>query len=287
MKIEFSQKQRNFSGSIPDIIIEPGNKSIQLHLQEIWKYRELLFFLVWRDLKVRYKQSVLGVFWIVLQPMATMLLYTLLFNQLLNVTTDNNIPYPIFSYSALLPWLYFSNSLSKISMSLVQDKNLLTKVYFPRFIMPLSGVLPGMVDFLIAFIILIGMMLFYAIIPGLQIILLPFAFLLALVTSLGVGLWLSALNIQYRDIQYVVPFLLQIWMYLTPIIYPITRIPEEWRWLYSLNPMVGVVQIFRGALLNDPTVMNFNGLSILVTLIVLISGILYFRRTERIFADVI
>jgi lipopolysaccharide transport system permease protein len=271
----------------PDIVIEPGRRWLDLRLGEIWKYRELLYFLVWRDLKVRYKQSVLGVLWIVLQPLLTMLVFTLLFNRILNVETGTDIPYPIFSYSGLLPWTYFSTALSKVTLSLVQDKNLLTKIYFPRLIIPLAGVLPGLVDFAIAFVILIGLMFYYQIIPDIRTLLLPVAMLLAVITALGTGLWFSALNVQYRDIQHIIPFFIQVWMFMTPIIYPITRIPEQWLWLYTLNPMVGVVQVFRAVLLNEPTALQYNGLSIIVSLILLFTGTIYFRRMERIFADVV
>lgn len=285
MKASTLQTPAKISPAAPKVVIEAGRGWFNLH--EIWKYRELLLFLVWRDLKVRYKQSVLGVLWILLQPLLTMLLYTVLFNKLLAVQTGSNIPYPIFSYTALLPWTYFATALSKVSLSLIQDKNLLTKIYFPRLIIPLAGVIPGLIDFAVAFVILVGMMIGYHINPGIQVLWLPAALLLALVTALGVGMWLSALNVQYRDIQYVAPFLIQLWMFMTPIIYPISRIPEAWRWLYSLNPMVGVVQLFRGALLNDPTAFNFNGLSIAVSLLLLVTGAMYFRHTERIFADVV
>lgn len=271
----------------PDVVITPAEGLFHIPLREIWTYRELLYFLVWRDLKVRYKQSLLGVLWIVLQPLITMLIYTLLFHRLLGVQSSGGIPYAVFAYAALLPWMYFSQSLARVSTLLVQDKNLLTKVYFPRLIMPLAGVLPGLVDFLIGFAILLVMMLFYRISPGAGLALLPLALLLALVTALGAGMWLSALYVQYRDVQHIVPFLLQIWMYLTPIIYPITSIPEAWRWLYSLNPMVGVVQMFRAALFNDSGALLWNPLSLLVALVLLLSGAWYFRRMERIFADVV
>jgi lipopolysaccharide transport system permease protein len=271
----------------PTVVVEPSHGWIDIRFGEIWQYRELLFFLVWRDLKVRYKQSVLGALWIIIQPLVTMILFTLIFNRVLGVESERRIPYPVFSYSALLPWLYFSNSLTRCSTSLVNNKNLISKIYFPRLIIPISSVLPGLVDFAISFVVLLGMMFFFNVIPGIEILALPIVLLLAVLTSFGVGLWLTALNVQYRDVQYLVPFIVQAWMYASPIIYPITRIPERWQWLYNLYPMVGVVQSFLRVLLNEASFMGINWISILITLAILISGMVYFRRTEKIFADVI
>jgi len=253
----------------------------------MWAFRELLYFLVWRDLKVRYKQSFLGAAWIIIQPLVTMFVFTLFFNRLLGVGSGSDLPYPIVTYAALLPWTYFANSLSRCSTSLVANKNLIAKIYFPRLLIPVSGVLPGLVDFGISFLLLIVMMVVYRIPPTVEIIFLPFALLLALITALGVGLWLSALHVQYRDVQYIAPFLIQIWMYATPIIYPISAIPIKWRWLYSLNPMVGVVQYFRRVLLGDPTFGGLNWISVLITILIFATGLLFFYRMQRTFADVI
>ncbi|HEY9709638.1 MAG TPA: ABC transporter permease [Oculatellaceae cyanobacterium] len=270
----------------PTTVNEPTTGLSGLRLHELWQYRELLFFLVWRDIKVRYKQSVLGIIWIMIQPLVTMVVFTALFNQILGIGSDSEIPYPIFAYAALLPWTYFAGTLSRGTTSLVNDRNLISKVYFPRLVMPFSNVLAGLVDFSIAFVVFLGMMAFYNITPTLSILFLPLALLSAVITALGIVLWVSALNLQYRDFQYITPFLIQIWMYATPIIYPASRIPEKWQWLYNLNPMVGVVESFRWILLSDgsPTI---NWVSVILSLVLLVSGVIYFRQTERIFADVI
>lgn len=280
-------KQKLPSSQIqPTLVIEPTRGLPSLPLRELWQYRELLYFLVWRDIKVRYKQSVLGILWIIIQPLATMVVFSLLFNQILGIGSDSEIPYPIFTYVALLPWTYFASTLNRGSTALVNNRNLISKIYFPRLIVPVANVLAGLVDFAIAFAILLGLMVYYDITPAGQIWLLPLALLLAVVTALGVVLWLSALNVQYRDVQYVAPFLVQIWMYATPIIYPATRIPAQWQWLYNLNPMVGVVQSFRWSLLGD-SLSGMNWASVVLALFVLVSGTIYFRRTEDKFADVV
>ena len=271
----------------PTTVIESQYGWNRFGLKEIWSYRELLYFLVWRDLKVRYKQSFLGAAWIIIQPLVTMFVFTLFFNRLLGVASGSDLPYPIVTYAALLPWTYFAFSLSRCSTSLVADKNLIAKIYFPRLLIPLSGVLPGLVDFAISFSLLVMMMVVYRIPPTVEIIFLPFVLLLALITALGVGLWLSALHVQYRDVQYIAPFLIQIWMYATPIIYPISAIPIKWRWLYSLNPMVGVVQYFRRVLLGDPTFGGLNWISVLITILIFATGLVFFNRMQRTFADVI
>ena len=282
----FNQKSTSLTDK-PAVVNEPTRGLPGLQLRELWLYRELLYFLVWRDIKVRYKQSVLGISWIVIQPFLTMVIFTVLFNKILGIGTDSEIPYPIFTYTALLPWTYFAGSLNRGSTSLVANRNLISKIYFPRLIIPVANTLPGLVDFCIAFVILLGMMVYYNIALTAQVLLLPLALLLAVLTVLGVGLWLSALNVQYRDIQYVTPFLIQIWMYATPIIYQITRIPEQWLWLYSLNPMVSVIQSFRWVLLGDTSFGGMNWASVVIVLLILVSGVIYFRRTERIFADVV
>lgn len=271
----------------PWLVIEPSGRWTQLRLGLLWKYRELLYFLVWRELKVRYKQSLLGAFWIVIQPLLTMAVFTILFNQFLGIEADGDIPYPVFAYTALLPWTYFANSLTRISDSLVNNRNLISKVYFPRLSIPVAGILPGLVDFGIAFLILLALMAYYRIWPGTAALGLPLALALAALTALGMGLWFSALNVRYRDIKYVTPFVVQLWMYATPIIYPISRIPDHLLWIYSLNPMVGVVQAFRVTLLGQGSFNGASWVSVGVVFVFLISGLFYFRRMERTFADVV
>jgi len=276
---------------IHQVIIEPSRGWMSLQLKAVWQFRELLFFLVWRDLKVRYKQTALGAAWIVLQPVASMLVFSFLFGGLLKVPSGG-APYPLFAFAALLPWNYFAASLNRSSTSLVGSANLITKVYFPRLIIPISGVLSGLVDFAISFVVLGGLMIYYRITPTWATLLLPLFLLLALLTALGFGLWLSALNVRYRDINQLIPFIVQIWMYATPVIYGSTLLPERWRWLLALNPMTGVTEGFRWALLGNrlqdaaaPGGLFF--VSILITLGVLVSGMMFFRRTERTFADII
>ena len=269
------------------IVIEPLSGWQVLDLKEIWQYRELLFFLAWRDIMVRYKQTVLGAAWALLQPLLTMVLFSIIFGKLLMVDTGG-VPYPIFAYTALLPWQLFAFALTNASGSLVNDKNLVTKVYFPRLIVPLASVVAGLADFAIAFIILVGMMVYYGIPLSLRILALPVFILLALLSALAVGIWLAALIVKYRDFRYVIPFLTQFWMYGTPIAYAITLIPEQWRTLYALNPMVGVVGGFRWALLGEAALdVPVLLVSTSVVLILLVSGLFYFRRMEDSFADVI
>lgn len=276
---------------IPEIVIEPDRGWALPQLRALWEYRELLYFLVWRDLKVRYKQTALGVTWVLLQPVVSMGVFSVLFGLLLSVPSGE-VPYPLFSYTALLPWNYFASSLRMSSTSLVNSASLVSKVYFPRLIIPMSGVLSGLVDFGIAFLVLIGLMVWYGVVPTPAVLLLPLFLLLAMGTALAFGMWLSALNVRYRDINYLIPFLIQVWMYLTPVIYGTTLVPERYRFLLSLNPMTGVVEGFRWALLGNqladarPPGALF-AVSIAITLLVLVSGAIYFRRTEDTFADVI
>lgn len=268
-------------------IIKPSSGWSALNLGDLWLYRELILFMIWRDLKVRYKQTLLGASWAILQPFLTMVVFSIFFGNLANVPSDG-MPYPIFSYTALIPWTLFSKALQDASRSLVASSHMITKVYFPRMILPLSSVLAGVVDFLIAFIVLIGMMVFYGIAPTGNIWTLPLFLLLALVTAVGVGFWLSALNVLYRDINYVLPFLTQFWMFLTPIAYPSSMVPQRFQALYALNPMTGVVEGFRWALLGTgqtPGIMTL--ISTLVAMALLISGMFYFKRMERLFADMV
>jgi len=256
-------------------------------IRDIWAYRELLYFLVWRDLKVRYKQTVLGILWAIIQPFFLMVIFSIFFGKLGKIPSEG-IPYPIFAYAALLPWSYFAQSVTASSNSLVGNSHLITKVYFPRLIIPISSVLSGLVDFIISISILFGMMIYYEIIPTLGAFFLPLFVLMAMATALGAGLWLSALNVQYRDIRYATSFLIQFWFFATPVVYPSSLVPGMWRFFYGLNPMVGVVEGFRRALLGKGHIVGPTlTISLIVIAFLLITGTLYFRRMERGFADVI
>ncbi|MET0400006.1 MAG: ABC transporter permease [Longimicrobiaceae bacterium] len=256
-------------------------------LRELWRYRELLYFLVWRDVKVRYKQTALGAAWAILQPFATMLVFSLFFGRLASMPSDG-VPYPAFAYAALVPWTLFANGLTLATQSLVQGQNLLRKVYFPRLAVPLAAVLSGLVDFALAFAVLLGMLAYFGIVPGARVLWVLPMLLLALVTSLGVGLWLSALNVRFRDVGYVLPFLVQFWLFATPVAYPSSLLEEPWRTVYGLNPMVGVVEGFRWALLGTRTAPGGALLvSALAAAALLASGAVHFRRMERGFADVV
>lgn len=273
--------------ALPHFSIRPSPGWVSLRLKDIWEYRELLYFLVWRDIKVRYKQTVLGVAWAILQPFMTMVVFSIFFGRLAKVPSDG-IPYPVFAYCALIPWQLFGNALTASGNSLVANQQLLTKVYFPRLIIPISAVLAGLVDFGISFLVLIGMMFYYGIIPTVAVLTLPPLILLAIASALAVGFWLSALNVQYRDVHFTIPFLTQFWLFATPIAYPSSLVPESLRTIYALNPMVGVVEGFRWALLGKtdgigPLVI----VSALVVVILLFGGLAYFRRMEKTFADVV
>jgi lipopolysaccharide transport system permease protein len=267
--------------------IQPSRGWVSLKLGEVWAYRELLYFLVWRDLKVRYKQTVLGALWAIIQPFSTMVIFSLFFGKLAKMPSDG-IPYPIFAYVALVPWSFFAGALSHSSNSLVGSANLIKKVYFPRLVIPVSTVLSGIVDFALAFTVLIAMMLYYGVGLSLKVLWLPLFLILAFVISLGVGLWLSSLNVKYRDIRYIVPFITQFWLFATPVAYPSSLLSEPWRTVYGLNPMVGVVEGFRWALLRTNSSPGAIVLvSALVALIILITGAFYFRRMEKTFADIV
>lgn len=270
----------------PLIVIEPTRGWRSLQLSELWAYRELLYFLIWRDVKVRYKQTQLGIAWALIPPFVTMLVFSLIFGNLAKIDS-NGIPYPIFSFAGLLPWQLFSLALTNTSNSLVNNANLIRKVYFPRLAVPIANVLAGLVDFAIGFVLLIGMMLYYRIIPTAAILMLPVFILLTIVTVLGIGLWLAALNAKYRDIRYVVPFLTQIWLFATPVVYPSTLIDEPWRTIAGLNPMAGVVEGFRWALLGTQPPTALLLISAGVAVLTLVTGLFYFRRAERSFADVV
>lgn len=256
-------------------------------LRELWEYQELLFFFAWRDIKVRYRQTVMGALWAIIQPIFTMVIFSLFFGRLAKVPSDG-LPYPIFSYAALVPWTFFANALTQASNSLVLSGNMLKKIYFPRLTLPIATVLAGVIDFGLAFMVLLGMMLFYGLMPTLNILWLPLFLLLALVTSLGVSLWLSAMNVQFRDVRYTIPFLTQAWLFVTPIAYPSSLLEEPWQTLYGLNPMTGVVEGFRWALLGTDTAPGpMTIVSAVVALTLLVTGAFYFRRMEHSFADVV
>lgn len=276
------------SESPRSVVIKPITGWTALNLKDLWIYRELVYFLTWRNLKVRYKQTALGAAWAILQPFLTMVVFSIFFGNLAKVPSDG-VPYPIFSYTALLPWTLFAKALTDASHSLVQSSHMITKVYFPRLILPLASILSGLVDFALAFLVLFFMMLYYGIFPTAAVWTLPLFVLLAMITALGVGFWLSAMNVLYRDIGYVLPFLTQFWMTLTPIAYPASLLPEQWRLVYALNPMTGVVEGFRWALLGStasaPTGML--AVSTTISIIVLITGLYYFKRMERRFADMV
>lgn len=274
------------SEDVPIITIRPMDGWVPVDLKELWEYRELLQTFVVRDVKVRYKQTALGATWAVIQPLFMMVVFTLFFGRLAKIPSEG-IPYPIFSYAALLPWTLFAEGLSRSTGSMISNAGIMTKVYFPRLILPLSSAISPLVDFTIAFVILLGMMLYFGFYPTVNIIWLPAFILLALATSLGVGLWLSALNVQYRDFQYTVPFLIQLWLFASPVVYPSTLLPEPYRIIYGLNPMAGVIEGFRWALLGTTPPSSLMAVSIGVAIAILISGAFYFRRMEKTFADVV
>lgn len=271
----------------PVLILRPSRGFLKLNLRDVWEYRELLGFLVWRDIKVRYKQTALGAAWAILQPVMTMLVFSIFFGRLAKVPSDG-IPYPVFAFTALLPWQLFAYALTESGNSLVSNQNLITKVYFPRLVIPIAAVLAGLVDFAIAFVVLLVLMFYYGIVPTAAVALLPLFLLLGVTTALAVGLWLSALNVKYRDVRYTMPFLIQFWLFATPVAYPSSLVPEKWRALYGLNPMAGVVEGFRWALLGkaqSPGLLL--GVSVAAVLVLLVGGLRYFRRTEATFADIV
>jgi lipopolysaccharide transport system permease protein len=272
---------------VPATVIRPPKGWIPINLRELWAYRELLYFFTWRDIKVRYKQTLLGFAWAILQPLLMMIVFTLFFGTLANVPSEN-IPYPLFNYAALLPWTLFAEAITRSSNILLQDANLLQKVYFPRLFLPLSSILSPLVDFAIALVVLFGLMLYFSYSPTITMLWLPLFLLLELILALGVGLWLSAINVEYRDVRYVVPFLVQLWLFASPVVYGTTFVPERFRVAYGLiNPMVGIIDGFRWAILGTerPSYLIFASVAIII--VVLISGAFYFRRREKAFADVV
>jgi len=271
----------------PSHVIQPDTSLFHLDLPALWHYRELLYFLVWRDIKVRYKQTVLGVGWAIIQPLMMMVVFTLVFGRFAKIPSDG-LPYPIFAFAALLPWTYFSEALNRASVSVVNETNLVQKIYFPRLLLPISGVVTPLVDFVPAFGVFLVMMVWYGILPAWSVCALPIFVLLALLTALSVSLWLSALNVKYRDVKHTIPFLVQLWLYASPVVYPISLVPQEWRVLYSLNPMAGVVEGFRWALLNKESP-DFAVVAVSAGVVValLVGGLTFFNRMEQTFADVI
>ncbi|KAF0109307.1 MAG: lipopolysaccharide transport system permease protein [Anaerolineaceae bacterium] len=275
------------------VVLRPSRGWTALNLRDLWLYRELVFFMTWRDLKVRYKQTLLGVSWAVLNPFLQMVVFSIFFGELAKVSSDG-LPYPIFAYTALLPWTLFANALNNASRSLVSHQNMVTKIYFPRLLLPLASVMAGVVDFLLAFLVLIGMMIYYNATGATHLTLnwamltLPLFLLLALVTALGVALWLSALYVKYRDVNYIIPFLAEVWKFVSPVVYSTSMVPAKWQFVYALNPMAGVVNGFRWALLGTQTAPDLRlAISAAMAVIVLVSGLFYFRSMEKTFADTI
>jgi lipopolysaccharide transport system permease protein len=270
----------------PLVVVEPS-RAFRLDLASVWDYRELLYFLVWRDLKVRYKQTAIGAAWAIIQPLLSMLIFTVIFGMLVRIPSEG-VPYPLLAYVALVPWTYFAQALSRTSGSLLGDADLVTKVYFPRLIIPLRAVIAPLVDLGLTFLVLLGLMAWFGVAPGMNVLALPLFVMMAVASALGVGLWLSVLNVKYRDVGYTVPFLLQMWMYASPVVYPLSIVPERWQLLYGINPLVAVIEGFRWTLLNTarpPTAVLAAGCSVVILL--LSGGLIYFKRKERTFADVI
>lgn len=277
--------------SLPDqpvVTIEPSKSWVALNLRDLWNYRELLYFLTWRDVKVRYKQTVLGVAWAIIQPLFTMLIFTLFFGKLAGIEAQTGgIPYPIFAYAGLLPWMFFSNALTTSGNSLVGSAHLITKVYFPRMMIPGAAVAAGLVDFAIAFVILVILMFYYGVAPAWTALMLPVLVMLTVVLALGMGMWLSALNVKYRDVRFALPFLLQLWMFVSPVIYPSSFLPQKYRWLLMLNPVTGIIEGYRSALFGKPFNWTALGVSTSIALLLLIYSSYSFKRMERSFADIV
>ena len=271
---------------LPVFRIEPTASGVRVNFRELWEYRELLYFFVWRDVKVRYKQTVIGAAWAIIQPLMTMVVFSIFFGGLAKIPSDG-LPYPIFFYSALLPWTYFAQALTSTTNSMVENQRLITKVYFPRLILPLAAVMTGLVDFAVAFTVLIGMFVWYGIMPSPAVLLLPLLLLLTVVTALGVGLWLAALNALYRDVRFVIPFCIQVWMFASPVVYPSSLVPSGWQWLYGLNPMAGVISGFRWALTGSGQPPNpLLAASAVGMVVILVVGLRYFQRVEETVVDV-
>jgi lipopolysaccharide transport system permease protein len=268
-------------------VIKPSRGWVPLHLAELWEYRELFYFLAWRDVKVKYKQTALGAAWAILQPFTTMVVFSLFFGNLAGVPSDG-VPYPIFAFAALVPWTFFATAVAQAGNSLVDQEHVLSKIYVPRLIVPAAAILACFVDLAIAFVVLLGLMVYYGIAPPIEVLFLPLFVLLAAVTALAASLWLSALNVVYRDVRFTLPFLLQLWLFISPVAYPSSIVPEPWRTVYGLNPMAGVVDGFRWALLGETSAPGpMLAVSVAAVIVLLIGGLIYFRRMERSFADVV
>ena len=278
--------QKLHSDNVPTVVIRSSSGWVPINFKDLWAYRELLYFLTWREIKVRYKQTLLGFAWAILQPFFMMVVFTLFFGTLAKIPSEG-IPYPLFNYTALLPWTLFAEGISRSSLSMVSNVNLIQKVYCPRLIIPVSGILSPLVDFAIAFVILIGLMVYYGYAPTINVLWLPAFIILALMTSIGVGLWLSTFNVKYRDIRYIIPFLIQLWLFASPVVYSSNLLPEKYQIFYGVNPMAGVIEGFRWALLGTDPPGSMTAVSVGIVALILISGAFYFRRNERIFADVI
>ena len=270
----------------PLVVIQPSKRWSILSFKDIWAYRELLFFLTWRDVKVRYKQTALGAAWAILQPLFMMIIFTIFFGRLAGVASSG-IPYPLFALAGLVPWTFFANSVTASGNSLVGSANLITKVYFPRLIVPAAAMLAGLVDFLLAFLMLVLLMFYYRVTVTVQILFLPVLILLTALFSLGVGTWMSALNVKYRDVRFALPFLIQLWLFVSSVILPSTSIPQKWRWLLMLNPMSGIIEGYRAALFGLPFDWPALGIASALTIAVLLYAIFAFGRVERSFADII
>lgn len=281
-----SVKLLNQSNAVPTTIIQPSRGLLSLKLGELWRYRELLYFLTWRDVKVRYKQAVLGFLWAFIQPFLKMIVFSIIFGGLAKMDSEG-FPYPIFLYAGLLPWQFFADAVNRSGQSIVSGANLITKVYFPRLIMPVASVGACLVDFAVSFGILIGMMFYYHMIPNLSTLMVLPLVLVTILSALGIGVLVSALNTAYRDFRYALPFLVQIWMYLTPVVYPVTLIPERFRWVILLNPMAGIVDAYRSAILGKPFAWGNLGISLGIATVMFLIGLAYFRKTERYFADIV
>ncbi len=270
----------------PVVVIRPSPRWAALNLRDLWTYREVLYFLIWREVKVRYKQTVFGVAWALLQPLFAMLIFSIFFGRVAGIPSDG-LPYPLFVYAGLVPWTFFANSVTSSGNSLIMNPNLITKVYFPRMIIPAAAVGAGLIDFAIAFLLLIGMMVFYGTLPVWGVVLLPVFIVLMSGVAFGVGMWLAALNVKYRDVRYALPFLIQMWMFATPIIYPSSLVPDQWRWALALNPLTGIVEGYRAALFGRALDWGMLAISTGITLIVFFSCAFVFRRMERQFADIV
>ena len=287
MSVSLDKTKQVDTAATPVTVIRPPKGWIPVNLRELWAYRELLYFFTWRDIKVRYKQTLFGFAWAIIQPVFMMIVFSLFFGALAKLPSEG-IPYPLFSYAAVLPWTLFSEGLSRSSNSLVQDANLLQKVYFPRLLMPLSGVLSPVVDFAIAFVVLIALMLYFGYYPSVMMLLiLPFL-LLELMLATGIGMWLSAINVEYRDVRYAIPFLIQLGLFASPVVYPVTFVPERFQVVYGLlNPMAGIIEGFRWAILGTKPPSYLLIASVAIIIVILISGAFYFRRREKAFADIV